>query len=128
MTDHDQEDARQPNGRYGKQNLSDAELRLEPTADGPALWQLDVAYVDGAVESFLVEESGKLPKPVKSESLYLYSLLGFKATRFASQIDLTVEEAIADPGDSANLYPVFETTQGMPTALMGNTVGFRPQS
>jgi hypothetical protein len=120
--DSAREAAREQTGQFGVQEHSTPEV----TVTAPALWQLEVLYNDGGTDVIVLDSTGQLPTPFKSEQLRLTRLVGFKTQRFVADIDLSVEDAVAEPQRAIGLYPAFDTTYDSITNLLGAVTAFAP--
>jgi hypothetical protein len=112
--DSAREAAREKNGKFGAQEQSAPEV----TVSAPAMWQIDVTYNDGGVDTIAFEEDGSLPTPFRSDRLRLTQLLGFKRERFAPGMSLSVADAINETSAAIGMYPSFDTYDGT-TNLLG---------
>jgi hypothetical protein len=100
-------------------------LTGENTSEKPSIWSLEVIYNDGFVETISVTETGSLRSPHRSDRLTLSKLLGFKQNRSSEGPDVTVSEAFAEPETVAGFHPIFDTTEGFPTTVLGQVAELR---
>ena len=120
-TDNSRENARRTTGQFGTQERSEPEVSL---TEAPTLWNLDVRYDNRMKERFLIESSGHLPTPHQSDSRVLTDLIGFRVEPFSPAIDLSLSLALKHPEMVVGLHPVFDTTEGFPTTVLGTITGF----
>lgn len=119
-TENAREAARQSGGQFGAQEHGAPEIQLKDEA----LFQLSFQHNDGTVEQLLVQATGQLSTPTRSDSRILTALLGFRIKPFAEGIDLSHELARRMPERAAGLHPVFDTTENFPVALFATVNAF----
>ena len=90
----------------------------------PSLWSLGAIYENRIKGRFTLEASGHLPKPHRSDERTLTDLVGFRVDPFTPTIDLSLPPGLRNPDAVVDLHPVFDTTDGFPTTLLGTVTAF----
>lgn len=124
VSDSARESARQRTGEFGVHSRPDSDVELSDSA-APAIFNLQVRYGGGDTETIVIDSTGNLPAPHRSDTKALVRLVGF-SEGWDTFITLHVENAIKRPKFAIGLTPRFETTDGVTTGLLAKVVSISP--
>jgi hypothetical protein len=120
----------QGGGQFAAERTSEPELKAPLSAQDSesaeaiadpvtGTWVLDMLYNGQWPETMTGNHTGRLPKPHRSDSLFLTELLGFKRSQQSASVDTSLSVALADPASVIGHFPVFMTSQDAPTNVRG---------
>lgn len=119
----DTERAGEPTPKVPLSNSAAEEVGTEAPRPG-GTWILDVLYNGQWPETIAGNHTGLLPKPHRSDSLFLTELLGFKSSLQLTSIDTNLAAALEEPTSVIGHFPVFMTTEDAPTTVRGVITNF----
>ena len=115
------DDNRKPNGKFGPGEQSKPEVTVNEVE---RLWSLEIEYVTGQLEVVQGKPSGRLTEPLRSDNLTLIYLIAFKDKPFFHTVEISLDEALADPGAVTGFHPVFDTNDDATTTVLGRVRSF----